>query len=63
MLVFLFKVKIDFLLIELFSYNTFQGDGAGKDVLTGLSNGMDRHKSKDKVFLILSDDPLHSLKF
>nr|CAG4649146.1 EOG090X0296 [Scapholeberis mucronata]SVE93489.1 EOG090X0296 [Scapholeberis mucronata] len=24
------------------------GDGAGKDVLTGLSNGMDRHKSKDK---------------
>nr|SVE91634.1 EOG090X0296 [Daphnia sinensis] len=25
------------------------GDGAGKDVLTGLSNGMDRHKSKDKV--------------
>lgn len=26
-----------------------QGDGAGKDVLTGLSNGMDRHKSKDKV--------------
>nr|CAG4639840.1 EOG090X0296 [Daphnia pulex]SVE84742.1 EOG090X0296 [Daphnia pulex] len=24
------------------------GDGAGKDMLTGLSNGMDRHKSKDK---------------
>nr|CAG4636829.1 EOG090X0296 [Ceriodaphnia reticulata]SVE72808.1 EOG090X0296 [Ceriodaphnia reticulata] len=24
------------------------GDGAGKDVLTGLSNGMDRHRSKDK---------------
>ena len=44
-----FKVNTDITNSQCFPI--FQGDGAGKDVLTGLSNGMDRHRSKDKVCL------------
>jgi hypothetical protein len=43
------RISVTLKLIDQFVLMLVQGDGAGKDVLTGLSNGMDRHKSKDKV--------------